>query len=134
MRLTVILSDAAQTVDGKLYVLGGGWTQASGATPLHVALGIVAAVPWEDANRQHPVLVQLIREDGEPVEQDGGPVQAEGQFEIGRPPGIKEGSDLNATMVLKFNGLDLRPGGYVFQVQVGDAVERTPFWVEGDAT
>lgn len=57
MRLTVVLCDAAQTVDGKLYILGGGWTHVAQPQPqpLSLALAVVVAVPWGDANRRHPV-------------------------------------------------------------------------------
>jgi hypothetical protein len=131
MRFSVVLCDAAQVADGKLYILGGGWTHAVVSEPLSVALAVVAVVPWGDANRRHAVSVALRDEDGELVELVGQPVKTDGQFEIGRPPGIKPGSDLNATMVFKFGGLVLEPGGYVWELQVGDTTERTPFWIVG---
>ncbi len=135
MRLSVVLCDSAQAVDGKLYMLGGGWTHVLAAGPLTVALAVVIAVPWGDANRRHRVRVALVDEDGAPITQEGEQglltVGHEGQFEIGRPPGIKAGSDLNAVMVFKFGGLVLPPGGYVWELTVGDATERTPFWVVG---
>ena len=63
-------------------------------------------------------------EDGQEIVVDGiGAVRNEGQFEIGRPPGIKAGSDLNAVMVFKFGGLLLVPGGYVWELQVGTTME-----------
>jgi hypothetical protein len=131
MRLSVVLCDAAQAADGKLYILGGGWTHAAATEPLSMALAIVAAVPWGDANRRHPVSVTLADEDGAEVYLDDRPVKTEGQFEIGRPPGLKPGSDLNATMVFKFAGMVLAPGGYVWELQVGDTTQRTPFWIVG---
>jgi hypothetical protein len=131
MRLSVVLCDAAQVADGKLYILGGGWTHAVITEPLSIALAVVVAVPWGDANRRHPVSVTLRNEDNEVVELEGKPVNTEGQFEIGRPPGLKPGSDLNATMVFKFGGMLLEPGGYVWELQVGDTTEKTPFWILG---
>jgi hypothetical protein len=132
MRLTVVLCDAAQTVDGKVYILGGGWTHVVASQPLSLALAVVVAVPWGDANRRHPVSVALTDEDGHEISLPSGEiVKSEGKFEVGRPPGIKAGSDLNATMVFKFAGLHLDPGGYVWELRVGHATERTPFWVVG---
>jgi hypothetical protein len=131
MRLSVVLCDAAQVADGKLYILGGGWTHAVINEPVSMALAVVAVVPWGDANRRHAVSVALRDEDGGLAEVAGQSVKTDGQFEIGRPPGIKPGSDLNATMVFKFGGLVLEPGGYVWELQLGDTTERTPFWIVG---
>jgi hypothetical protein len=135
MRLSVVLCDAAQAAEGKLYVLGGGWTHAVGGQPMSCALAVVAAVPWGDANRQHHFAVSLKDLDGNPITQQTPmgeqEVGNEGQFEVGRPAGIKAGSDLNAVLVFKFAGLQLEPGGYVWELTVGDVTERTPFWVVG---
>jgi hypothetical protein len=136
MRITLVLCDAAQTVEGKLYILGGGWTHVLASPQLSLALAVVVAVPCEDANRRHPVSVSLKTEDavdvvGVDAEGISQPIRSEGQFEIGRPPGIKAGSDLNATMVFKFGGLALEPGGYVWEFKVGATIERAPFWVVG---
>ena len=100
-----------------------------------MALAVVVAVPWGDANRRHALSVALKDEDGQAITQPGpegsAEVRNDGQFEIGRPPGIKAGSDLNAVMVFKFAGLVLEPGGYVWELTVGDATEKTPFWIVG---
>lgn len=136
MRLTVMLCDSARVAEGKLYVLGGGWTHVvADQAPLELALGVVIAVPWGDANRRHSLAVALMDEDGQPIEVDTPdgrqPLRQETQFEVGRPPGIKAGIDLNAVMVFRFGGLQLPAGGYVWELAVGDTTERTPFWVVG---
>jgi len=118
MRLTVVLCDSARVAEGKLYVLGGGWTHVVAQSPLELALAVVIAVPWGDANRRHPLTVALKDEDGQSIE-------------VGRPPGIKPGIDLNAVMVFRFGGLLLAPGGYVWELTVGDTTEKAPFWVIG---
>jgi hypothetical protein len=127
----MLLCDAAETVGGKLYVLGGGWTHLlTPGQPVNMALAVVVAVPWTETNKRHPLEVRLLTDDGETVSVNDVPVQAGGQIEVGRPIGIKPGSDLNAVLAFGFNGVVLEPGGYVWQLSISGVPEaRTPFWV-----
>jgi hypothetical protein len=128
----MLLCDAAQQVGGKLYVLGGGWTHAITREPINMALGVVIAVPWTRTNERLDIHVELLTDDGAPVNFGGQHVATGGQIEVGRPAGVKAGSDLNAALAFQFNGLPLTPGGYVWQLRVGEDVEaRTPFWIRG---
>jgi hypothetical protein len=133
MRVTMLLCDAAQQVGGKLYVLGGGWTHALARTTgqsFNMALAIVIAVPWDQTNVKHDVQARLLTEDGQPVNVEGQQVQSTGQIEVGRPTGVKAGSELNAPIVLSFDGIPLAPGGYVWELLIGsESTARTPFWV-----
>jgi hypothetical protein len=129
----MLLCDAAHQVGGKLYILGGGWTHAVTKGPLNMALGIVIAVPWERTNERLPIQAELLTDDGVPVNLGGLYVKADGQIEVGRPPGVKAGSEINAVLALPFTGIALAPGGYVWQLSVLEIVEaRTPFWVSSD--
>ena len=87
----LILADAAQVVGNKLYLLGGGWDvlTVNSGFPLRRQLGIAASVkvPWNQTNEHHNLQLQIVSEDGEVV----GTVT--GEFEVGRPPGIKLGQD-----------------------------------------
>ncbi len=72
----------------------------------------------------------LKTDDGEPVDAGNGPVFAQGEIEVGRPPGSKRGSPLDAPFVLRFNGLALPPGGYVWELEIdGTQLAREPFRV-----
>src|SRR5437588_10422751 len=92
----LILSDAAQVVGGKLYLLGGGWDvlNVAGGFPAQQRLTIAAAfnVPWTETNRRQEVLIDIADEDGASL----GTIQ--GQIEVGRPPGLPEGSDQRAQL------------------------------------
>lgn len=127
----MVLCDAADQVGGKLYIMGGGWTHLlSPNVPIPMALGVVVAVPWDRTNQRHELTVRLLDEDGEQVEAvPGQPVVTGGQMEVGRPPGVKPGSAINAVMAFKFNGLALPAGGYVWEMRIADVEARTPFWV-----
>ncbi len=64
----------------------------------------------------------------------GGPfgdeLQIDGEFEVGRPPGVKPGSTLNTPLAINFNALALDAGGYEWRLEVDDElVARKPFRV-----
>ena len=128
----MILCDWAEAVSGKLYSQGGGWTHVLSppGNPLNMALGLIVAVPWTDANKRFPIEASLRTEDGDQVTVGSQEVKATGQIEVGRPAGVKPGSDLNAVLAFNFHGLPLDPGGYVWQLTIGgNPSARTPFWV-----
>ncbi len=136
MKTTLLLCDHAQEVAGKLYVLGGGWSIYRG-TPVTMALAVKIAVPWDAANMPHDFSARLVTEDGvDPslVQPDGSsvatPIEFQGRFEAGRPPGMPPGSDLDAPFAVNIAGLPLRAGRYEWRVAIdGDLVDRVAFTV-----
>ena len=127
----MLLCDAAEESGGKLYILGGGWSVIRvPEVPTSMALAIKMSIPWDQANQPHQIIATLLTEDGDPVEQDAGPVIVEAQAEIGRPAGIKPGTPLDMPFVLKFQNLMLKAGGYVWELDVaGTTMARAPFRV-----
>ena len=123
MKVTLLLADAAQAVNGKLYVLGGGWS-LTGPEPAPMALAVKIEVPWDRANIKHRWRLELLDEDGAPVEvvatPEGGtqPLRIEGEFEAGRPPGLKPGTPLDVALALNLAPLPL-PGGGRFVWRLG---------------
>lgn len=131
MDVTLLLSDFAEAVNGKLYVMGGGWNVLfAPGQPVAMSVAAVVAVPWDQTNRTHSLTLDLLSEDGEPVEVDEQAVSVEGEFELGRPPGIKPGSSLNMPVVWTFQGLALDEGGYEWKLTIdGNPVASRPFSV-----
>lgn len=108
MEATLLLADYAVVQDGKLNLMGAGWTVAGHDVPFAVAF--IINVPWHEANRQHRWTLQLFDEDMQPVVDDQGhPVKIEATFEVGRPPGVPEGTPLDVLQAINFGGLPL-PG------------------------
>ena len=98
MEATMLYCDHAQVANGKLYVLGGGWTHSvQVGVPMPLAVAVQLDIPWTAANEKHSLILELVDEDGNLVTADDAPVKVEGQFEAGRPPGIKPGSDLHGS-------------------------------------
>jgi len=131
IEVTMLLCDSAQSIGGKLFVLGGGWSVLRKIEPRsNMALAVKLSIPWSQANEPHRIEAQLLTDDGEVVEQEGQAIRAEGAVEVGRPPGLKSGTPLDASFVLNFQGLDLEPGGYVWELRVdGTVMARAPFQV-----
>jgi hypothetical protein len=74
-------------------------------------------VPWDQANRRHQLLLTLVDADGNPPllgfddEGNPAPLMLGQQFELGRPPGLPPGMDLDHTISANLGGgLDLTPG------------------------
>ncbi|MDQ3994269.1 MAG: hypothetical protein M3265_05700 [Actinomycetota bacterium] len=131
MDATLLLCDFAEAVNGKLYVMGGGWNVLfAGGQPVNTALAILVVVPWDQTNQKHELAIELLTDDGEPVEVGGQQVAVSGEFEVGRPPGVKPGTSMNTPFVWNFNGLVLDPGGYEWKLAIdGDPVTSRPFQV-----
>jgi hypothetical protein len=127
---TVLLADSAQAVNGKLYILGGGWTDTQlapeGLTPPHALAGLVQ-VPWDKTNQPHQLKATLIDADGQGVEvTDGQAVQFVYDFEVGRPPGVHPGVSIPFPFATNIGPLPLQPGRYRWDLCVdGDEPDRT---------
>lgn len=123
MRVTMLLADAAQVVEGKLYILGGGWS-LTGPRPSPSALALKFDIPWDRANHRYAVLLELLTADAEPVLVPGPagedvPVQIEGQVEAGRPAGLKPGTPLDAALAINVGPLPLEPNQrYVWRLTI----------------
>ncbi len=129
---TMLLCDSAQSVGGKLFILGGGWSLIKKTDqPMNMALAVKLAIPWSRSNERHRIEAQLETDQGIAVSHEGQDVKADGEIEVGRPPGLKPGTSLDAAFVLTFQGLALDPGGYVWVLRAGDdaVLARAPFQV-----
>ena len=114
----VLLADAAQEVNGKLYVLGGGWSVTGPDLP-PMAIAIKLDVPWSDANTQHTFSLELVDQDGRPVAAgDSGGVRAEGTFEVGRPVGLPAGSDIDFAFVVSIPPFPISPGRFTWKLSI----------------
>ncbi len=127
----MLLCDASEAVNGKLYILGAGWTQiAFPNVPFSVSLAVLVEVPWTAANERHDLLLHLLTDDGQTVTIQDNEVEAGGEFEVGRPTGMKAGSAINTPLSFRFDGIALAAGGYVFELSIdGTVLSRSPFRV-----
>jgi hypothetical protein len=124
VKVSMMLADAAQAVNGKLYILGGGWSVIYGAAPAAIALKI--EVPWNEAGDTHTLRVELLDADGRPVLGPDGErplVKIDGTFKTGVPAGLKPGLPVDAVQAFGIPPLPLEPGRYVWKLSI-DGRER----------
>ena len=133
VKVTMLLADFAQVADGKLTVVGGGWS-LTGPEPTPFGIAILVHVPWDQANRRHTLRLELVDADGQPVTF---PVD-EARRRSGRsssstmsssrsdaPAGIKPGTPLELPLAVNSGPLPLEPGGrYEWRLSIdGDGDE-----------
>ena len=109
----MMLCDAAQVSDGKLYILGGGWSM-TGPDPVPSAVALKIDVDWHEAETSHHWELFLEDADGRPVlmeTPDGSqPVEVRGEFSVSQPQGIPEGSPIDVALAVNLGPIPLAPG------------------------
>jgi hypothetical protein len=119
-----ILADRAEAVNGKLYLMGGGWSETvvpdiSQPAPLSFALGVL--VPWNATNQQHTVRITIEDLDRRcPV-----PFELEAGFIAGRPASTRTGAVQR--VMLASSGVPVKypgPGTYQVAVRLSTGHER----------
>ena len=118
----MLLADYAVVSDGKLTIVGGGWSQ-TGPEPAPFGNALLIQVPWDQSNTVHAFAVQLLDADGEPVvletdDDEDQPVAFGGDFEVGRPPGLKPGTPLDFPVAMNSTPLPLEPGRYEWRLTI----------------
>jgi len=124
VKATLLLADYAVVSDGKLTIVGGGWSQ-TGPEPASFGIALLIQVPWDQANTPHAFQVQLLDADGEPVvleadEEEDQAVAFGGDFEVGRPPGLKPGTPLDFPVAMNSTPMPLEPGRYEWRLTIDD--------------
>lgn len=114
-----MLADAAFVSEGKFFIHGGGWDRifAEQAPASHASLAFVflLRVEWSETNEQHPLVLELLDEDDNPL------IHAEGQLEVGRPPGTRKGDPIWVPQQWTLQGTTFpKFGTYRFRITSGD--------------
>lgn len=111
----VILGDFAQAEQGKLHIVGGGWTLHNAMqypSVVSFGLGIGILVPWAETNRKHDFKFE-IRNEGVELANGGG------EFEVGRQPGTPAGMTQRVVVGLSGQVQIPQPGTYEIKVTSG---------------
>jgi hypothetical protein len=113
VKVTMLLCDAAQVAEGKLFILGGGWS-VIGPAPTPSAIALKVEVGWNEAEAEHHWELFLQDADGGDVSvetpEGTRPVEVRGDFQVGRPEGLPEGSPVDVTLAINLGPLPLEPG------------------------
>jgi hypothetical protein len=124
-----ILADYAEAVNGKLYLMGGGWEQIfvdDFGKPVEISFAVGVLVPWHATNVRHTIQFAIEDMDRKrPVD-----FKLEAGFVAGRPPVVAEEMEPQVIKLavqrvpVKFN----EPGKYQAVVRiVGGDEKRTQF-------
>jgi hypothetical protein len=129
MKLTLLLADWAEVLNGKLYVMGGGWTE-TGPTPTPSALAALVEVDWDETNREHTARFTLVDGDNQavtvPTPTGHEPLFVETKFNVGRPPHVKPGTSFNVPIAINVGPIPLPPGKvYVWRCHLNGEVHGT---------
>ncbi len=117
----VLMADAVQVTDGKLFILGGG-LGIVGPRPQQISVAMRIGVPWDQANIKHQWELSLRDEDGQTVAIGEKPIAVNGQFEAGRPPGASAGTELWVPLGINFGPLQLAHGRrFVWRLSINGA-------------
>lgn len=126
----LILANYAEAVNGLLYISGGGWTDhwrtsTNGQTPIsNLGIGVSLLVPWGETNRKHKIIIRIESEDGGPEL-----ARVDGEFEVGRPPGIPVGVDQRSVLAINANIQFPSQGGYRIVAECRDTSRSVSFRV-----
>lgn len=128
MKITLLLADFARVANGKLDVIGGGWSTMNSLGPFGFFVAALFQIPWDQTNQKHLFRLELLDADGRGVETpDGETIRAEGEFEAGRPAGLHPGTPVDAPLVVPFGPLVLEEGRYEIRLTIDDVTKEDWF-------
>jgi hypothetical protein len=122
MKVTLLLADFARVASGKLDVIGGGWSMMNAQGSFGFFVAALFQIPWDQTNQQHRFRLELLDADGRGVPTEDGQqtIRAEGEFEAGRPAGLRPGTPVDAPLVVPFGPLVLDEGRYEIRLTIDD--------------
>jgi len=113
MNVTMLLADSAQVADGKLYILGGGWS-VTGPEPVPSAVAIKVAVDWHEFNASHHWELILEDADGKLVQfetpEGTQTIEVRGDFSTSTPDDVPQGTPVDVPIAVNFGPIPLTPG------------------------
>jgi Family of unknown function (DUF6941) len=132
----MMLCDVAHVAYGKLYILGGGWSMI-GPDPAPSAIALKIDVGWNEADTTHHWELFLEDADGQPVFVDTPEgqqaLEIRGEFTVGRPADVPEGSPIDVPLAFGLGPLPLAPGTrYTWRLSIDG--ESDADWVLGFTT
>ncbi len=109
----MLLADSAQVADGKLYVLGGGWS-VTGPEPTPSAVAMKVSVDSHEFNQPHHWELFIEDADGQPVHfaTPEGPqtIEVRGDFSATAPDDVPVGTPVDVPIAVNFGPIPLNAG------------------------
>ncbi len=126
----LMLADWAETINGKLYVQGGGWDRWLLAPNRPVEFAIAASIltPWSLANQEREFSIAIESEDGAAV----APLLT-GSFTVGRPPDARPGQLFRSPLTARVAMPKVAAGVYRVAMNVTGAAAKSAVFYAVDA-
>ena len=109
----MLLADSAQVADGKLFILGGGWS-VTGPEPVPSAVAVKVGVDWHEFNTNHHWELFLEDADGQLVQfetpEGTQTIEVRGDFSATEPTGVPAGTPVDVPIAVNFGPIPLAPG------------------------
>lgn len=124
----LLLADHSESLNGKIYAMGGGWNllrfpQLPQDWGFSIAFGV--DVPWDETNRRHQLNLHIEDPDGERLGDD-----LSLELEAGRPPGSVVGQDQRIILSVGTQMTFTTTGPHAVVVAVGgEEIDRTRFYL-----
>ncbi len=126
---SLMLANHAESVNGLLYISGGGCNihrrvvPPSGAITLsHLGLALIIAVPWHQTNLTHNLIIEFRDEDANII------ANINSKLNMGRPPGLRPGTIQYANVGLPMDIVFPHPGDYEIVVSIEDVEDSQRRW------
>jgi len=115
----LILADRAEAVNGKLYMMGGGWDRLNVLDlnqPSNISFAVSVLIPWIDTNTDHRLTIWVEHEDGTRLQP-----QIDATMNVGRPPYAIQGQPFRTLIAI--NGVWKFPnlGTYRMIASIGES-------------
>jgi hypothetical protein len=114
----LMLVDAAEVANGKLYILGGCYDRRGVLDfrqPVIISAALAVLVPWNDTNRPIPLNIAIKTADGGQL---GPGIQS--SMAVGRPVNAVPGQKLRNVFTASLQAVLPGPGQYLVEAQLGD--------------
>jgi uncharacterized protein DUF6941 len=115
------VANHAEAINGLLYLSGAGWTDLrrpmppEGQPPIsHIGIAIAVLVGWNETNQRHRINMRLETADGREL------ANMQADLEMGRPPGLPQGSDLRGVIAINAELVFPAAGSYRVLAAVAD--------------
>lgn len=125
----MLLADAAQVAEGKLYIMGGGW-EVCGPEPTPMALAVKVEIPPSQARRKHTWSLVLVDASGEPVlltaDGEKSAVVIHGEFgRVEDPKSASAKGPVHLRFAINVAPLPLEPGSsYAWRLTIDNQTRR----------
>ncbi|MFL6162240.1 MAG: DUF6941 family protein [Jatrophihabitantaceae bacterium] len=132
MKAAMMIADYAEAVNGKLYMMGAGWSDAlaspDGLVDCYVA--VTFAFTPDEVRSKHTLEIRLVDSEDGQVKINGREVMHGGTFVVGPVSEATKATAVVSNLAAQFKGLPLGSGAYAFVLTVDDVeLQRAEFGV-----